>query len=159
MAMDTWNEFTTTVLDYTTNGSVDDYSATMVANFIKQGSESPREQVRLSRTIKDILSQYPDSPLAGRKSSTRKSGLALLSDAQQAEWNDNVSMENVDGTITLTVSADYITRYHKVFSGKKITVNGKKTPMTEWLTAEDCINARLLNEMQAQYVSAVKEDE
>jgi hypothetical protein len=157
--MDTWNEFTTTVLEYTTNGSVDDYSATMVANFVKQGSESPREQVRLSRTIKDILSQFADSPLAGRKSSTRKSGLALLSDAQQAEWNDNVSMENVDGTITLTISADYITQYHKVFSGKKITVNGKKTPMTAWPTAEDCINARLLTEMQTQYVSAVKGDE
>ena len=106
MAMDTWNEFTETVMEYTTNGTVDEFSATMVANFIKQGSESPREQVRLSRTIKDVLSQFSDSPLNGRRASSRKSGVATLSDEKQADYADMVNVEYGDEYTTLTLRND-----------------------------------------------------
>ena len=152
MAMDTWNEFTETVLEYTTNGTVDDYSATMVANFIKQGSESPREQVRLSRTIKDVLSQFSDSPLNGRRASSRKSGVATLSDEAQADYADMVNVEYGDEYTTLTLRND-CTDFHTTFSGRK---DDDGNPLTSWPSINDMLNATLLGKLEAGYVKASK---
>ena len=152
MAMDTWNEFTETVMEYTTNGTVDDYSATMVANFIKQGSESPREQVRLSRTIKDVLSQFSDSPLNGRRASSRKSGVATLSDEAQADYADMVNVEYGDEYTTLTLRND-CTNFHTTFSGRK---DDDGNPLTAWPSINDMLDATLLGKLEAGYVKASK---
>ena len=152
MAMDTWNEFTETVMEYTTNGTVDDYSATMVANFIKQGSESPREQVRLSRTIKDVLSQFSDSPLNGRRASSRKSGVATLSDDAQADYADMVNVEYGDEYTTLTLRND-CTNFHTTFSGRK---DDDGNPLTAWPSINDMLDATLLGKLEAGYVKASK---
>ncbi len=152
MAMDTWNEFTETVMEYTTNGTVDDYSATMVANFIKQGSESPREQVRLSRTIKDVLSQFSDSPLNGRRASSRKSGVATLSDEAQADYADMINVEYGDEYTTLTLRND-CTNYHTTFSGRK---DDDGNPLTAWPSVNDMLSATLLSKLEAGYVKASK---
>ena len=133
MAMDTWNEFTETVMEYTTNGTVDEFSATMVANFIKQGSESPREQVRLSRTIKDVLSQFSDSPLNGRRASSRKSGVATLSDEKQADYADMVNVEYGDEYTTLTLRND-CTNFHTTFSGRKDDDGNPVKKPTRWMS-------------------------
>tara|TARA_R100000234_G_scaffold100502_1_gene69349 strand:- start:158 stop:625 length:468 start_codon:yes stop_codon:yes gene_type:complete len=152
MAMDTWNEFTETVMEYTTNGTVDDYSATMVANFIKQGSESPREQVRLSRTIKDVLSQFSDSPLNGRRASSRKSGVATLSDEAQADYADMINVEYGDEYTTLTLRND-CTNFHTTFSGRK---DDDGNPLTVWPSINDMLDATLLGKLEAGYVKASK---
>tara|TARA_R100001230_G_C5631699_1_gene139238 strand:+ start:310 stop:777 length:468 start_codon:yes stop_codon:yes gene_type:complete len=152
MAMDTWNEFTETVMEYTTNGTVDDYSATMVANFIKQGSESPREQVRLSRTIKDVLSQFSDSPLNGRRASSRKSGVATLSDEAQADYADMVNVEYGDEYTTLTLRND-CTNFHTTFSGRK---DDDGNPLTAWPSVKDMLDATLLGKLESGYVKDSK---
>ena len=152
MAMDTWNEFTETVMEYTTNGTVDDYSATMVANFIKQGSESPREQVRLSRTIKDVLSQFSDSPLNGRRASSRKSGVATLSDEAQADYADMVNVEYGDEYTTLTLRNDCI-NFHTTFSGRK---DEDGNPLTVWPSVNDMLDATLLGKLESGYVKDSK---
>ena len=152
MAMDTWNEFTETVMEYTTNGTVDDYSATMVANFIKQGSESPREQVRLSRTIKDVLSQFSDSPLNGRRASSRKSGVATLSDEKQADYADMVNVEYGDEYTTLTLRND-CTNFHTTFSGRK---DDDGNPLTVWPSMKDMLDATLLGKLESGYVKDSK---
>ena len=152
MAMDTWNEFTETVMEYTTNGTVDDYSATMVANFIKQGSESPREQVRLSRTIKDVLSQFSDSPLNGRRASSRKSGVATLSDEAQADYADMVNVEYGDEYTTLTLRND-CTNFHPTFSGRK---DDDGNPLTAWPSVKDMLDATLLGKLESGYVKDSK---
>ena len=152
MAMDTWNEFTETVMEYTTNGTVDDYSATMVANFIKQGSESPREQVRLSRTIKDVLSQFSDSPLNGRRASSRKSGVATLSDEAQADYADMINVEYGDEYTTLTLRNDCI-NFHTTFSGRK---DDDGNPLTVWPSVEDMLDATLLSKLESGYVKDSK---
>ena len=152
MAMDTWNEFTETVMEYTTNGTVDDYSATMVANFIKQGSESPREQVRLSRTIKDVLSQFSDSPLNGRRASSRKSGVATLSDEAQADYADMVNVEYGDEYTTLTLRNDCI-NFHTTFSGRK---DEDGNPLTAWPSVKDMLDATLLGKLESGYVKDSK---
>ena len=150
--MDTWNEFTETVMEYTTNGTVDDYSATMVANFIKQGSESPREQVRLSRTIKDVLSQFSDSPLNGRRASSRKSGVATLSDEAQADYADMVNVEYGDEYTTLTLRND-CTNFHTTFSGRK---DDDGNPLTAWPSVKDMLDATLLGKLESGYVKDSK---
>lgn len=152
MAMDTWNEFTETVMEYTTNGTVDEFSATMVANFIKQGSESPREQVRLSRTIKDVLSQFSDSPLNGRRASSRKSGVATLSDEKQADYADMVNVEYGDEYTTLTLRND-CTNFHTTFSGRK---DDDGNPLTVWPSMKDMLDATLLGKLESGYVKDSK---
>ena len=152
MAMETWNKFTETVMEYTTNGTVDDYSATMVANFIKQGSESPREQVRLSRTIKDVLSQFSDSPLNGRRASSRKSGVETLSDDAQADYADMINVEYGDEYTTLTLRND-CTDFHTTFSGRK---DDDGNPLTAWPSINEMLEATLLSKLEAGYVKASK---
>ena len=152
MAMDTWNEFTETVMEYTTNGTVDEFSATMVANFIKQGSESPREQVRLSRTIKDVLSQFSDSPLNGRRASSRKSGVATLSDEKQADYADMVNVEYGDEYTTLILRND-CTNFHTTFSGRK---DEDGNPLTAWPSVKDMLDATLLGKLESGYVKDSK---
>ena len=152
MAMETWNEFTETVMEYTTNGTVDEFSATMVANFIKQGSESPREQVRLSRTIKDVLSQFSDSPLNGRRASSRKSGVATLSDEAQADYADMINVEYGDEYTTLTLRNDCI-NFHTTFSGRK---DDDGNALTVWPSVEDMLDATLLSKLESGYVKDSK---
>ena len=155
MAMEQWNEFTETVMQYTEKGTVDEFSATMVANFIKQGSESPREQVRLSRTIKDVLAVYDDSPLNGRRSSSRKSGVATLSDDAQADYADMVSIEVGDTHTTLTLRNDAYD-YHTTFSGRK---DNDGNPLTSWGDITNMLEATLLSKLEAGFVKASKGDE
>ena len=85
MALENWNEYSETVVNYVdSDGECDEFSASMVKKFIKQGTDSPREQVRLSRTIKDILAEFSDSPLNGRRQSSRATGVERLSAELQA---------------------------------------------------------------------------
>ena len=139
-------------MEYTTNGTVDEFSATMVANFIKQGSESPREQVRLSRTIKDVLSQFSDSPLNGRRASSRKSGVATLSDEAQADYADMINVEYGDEYTTLTLRNDCI-NFHTTFSGRK---DDDGNALTVWPSVEDMLDATLLSKLESGYVKDSK---
>ena len=82
MALENWNEFSETVVNYveqlTASEDPDDvFIANMVKRWITRGTESPRDQVRLSKSIKDILAGYADSPLNGRKDRSPKIPMKL----------------------------------------------------------------------------------
>ena len=152
MAMETWNEFTGTVLEYTETGSVDDFTATMVVGFIEQGSENPREQMRLSRTIKDVLAKFDDSPLNGRRSGNRKSGIQALSEDAQAEYAEIVSVEVGDEFTTLTLRNDAF-NHHTTFSGRK---DDDGVPLTSWGDNSTMLEATVLRKLADGYVKSVK---
>ncbi len=156
MAMENWNEFSETVVNYveTLTAPEDKFTAEMASNFIVQGTKDPRQQVRLSRTIKDILSQYTDSPLNGRRASSRATGVARLSDELQAIWSDTVSMETVDGITTITLGANAYD-YHTTFSGRK-DENGN--PLESWGSNENMVAHTLMSKLEAGFVSAHKGD-
>jgi len=156
MAMENWNEYADSVLQYVNdeNAEVNEFSATMCKNFIAQGSDSPREQVRLSRTIKDILAQFTDSPLAGRKQSSRKSGIMTLDATAQEDYADMVSITVGDDYTVLTLRNDAY-NHHTTFSGRKDDDN---KPLTTWGDITNMLNATVLGKIEAGYISAIKGD-
>ena len=156
MAMENWNEFSETVVAYcdSPNAQVDEFTAGMAKNFIVKGTEEPRSQVRLSRTIKDILSAFTDSPLNGRASGSRKTGVQRLSEKAQALWADTVSMETVDGITTITLGADAY-EYHTTFAGRK---DDNGDPLTSLGSNENMVAHTLMSKLESGFVSAHKED-
>ena len=157
MAMDNYAEFAETVLNYIDdkNSPVDEMRGEMVRNFIKEGTENERAQVRLSKTIKDILKSYSDSPLNGRKRGTRRSGLALLSEDAQAEYESVVSIDTADdGSTTITLSPDAYT-YHTTFSGRK---DDAGNPITTWGDNATMLTHTLVSKLESGFVSAHKGD-
>ena len=156
MAMENWNEFSEKVVAYcdSETAQVDEFTATMAKNFIVKGTNSPREQVRYSKTIKDILSDFEDSPLRGRSGGSRASGVQRLSAELQAVWADLVSVSTEDGITTITMAEDAYT-YHTTFAGRK---DDNGDPMTSWGSNENMLNATLLGKLESGFVSAHKED-
>tara|TARA_Y100000401_G_scaffold80421_1_gene65840 strand:+ start:1072 stop:1545 length:474 start_codon:yes stop_codon:yes gene_type:complete len=156
MAMENWNDFSETVVNYveTLTAPDDKFTADMAKNFIVQGTNDPRQQVRLSRTIKDILSQFEDSPLNGRRASSRASGVARLSDELQALWAETVQMITHDGITTITLGEDAY-EYHTTFSGRKDENN---EPLTSWGSNENMVAHTLMTKLEAGFVSAHKGD-
>ncbi len=156
MAMENWNEFSETVVAYcdSPNAQVDEFTAGMAKNFIVKGTESPREQVRYSKTIKDILSDFSDSPLAGRRGGSRASGVQRLSAELQAIWADLVSVSTEDGITTITMS-EHAYNYHTTFAGRK---DEDGNPMTSWGSNENMLSATLLGKLESGFVTAHKED-
>jgi len=156
MALENWNEYSETVVNYVdSDGECDEFSASMVKKFIKQGTENPREQVRLSRTIKDILAEFTDSPLNGRRSSSRATGVERLSAELQALWAEMVvATVNDDGSMDIHLSADAYT-LHTTFAGRK---DDDGNPMTSWGTTANMYANVLGNKLEAGFVSAHKED-
>lgn len=155
MAMENWNEFSEKVVAYcdSETAQVDEFTATMAKNFIVKGTNSPREQVRYSKTIKDILSDFEDSPLRGRSGGSRASGVQRLSAELQAVWADLISVSTEDGITTIIMAEDAY-NYHTTFAGKK--ENG--VPITTWGSNENMLRNVLINKLESGFVSAHKED-
>lgn len=156
MAMENWNEFSTKVINYVDSETAqcDPFTADMARNFIVKGTNSPREQVRYSKTIKDILSDFEDSPLRGRSGGSRASGVQRLSAELQAVWADLISVSSDDGITTITMAEDAY-QYHTTFAGRK---DEDGNPMTSWGSNENMLNATLLGKLEAGFVSAHKGD-
>ena len=156
MALENWDEYSETVVNYVdSDGECDDFSASMVKKFIKQGTENPREQVRLSRTIKDILAEFTDSPLNVRRKGSRASGVERLSADLQALWAEMVvATVNDDGSMDIHLSADAYT-LHTTFAGRK---DDDGNPMTSWGTTANMYDNTLGNKLEAGFVSVHKGD-
>lgn len=154
MALENWNEFSETVVNYvetlTASEDPDDvFTANMAKKWITKGTESPRDQVRLSKSIKDLLADYTDSPLNGRRGGSRASGVARLSAEDQALWASMIDMD-----VLLSAFHEDAYMYHTTFAGKK--ENG--VPITSWETNENMIRNVLINKLESGFVSAHKGD-
>ena len=159
MALENWNEFSETVVNYvetlTASEDPDDaFTANMAKKWIAKGTNSPRDQVRLSKSIKDLLADYTDSPLNGRSGGSRASGVQRLSAEHQANYASMVSAEYDDEGVTLRISND-ILPYHTTFSGRKDD-NGE--PLTVWPNMETMLDSIMLSKFEAGFVSAHKGD-
>jgi hypothetical protein len=73
--MENWNEFSTTVLDYAKQGTMDEVDTSYVRKQIEKGTANPNRQSRISTAIRETVRDYNDSPFANR-------GFSLPSDAQ-----------------------------------------------------------------------------
>ena len=154
MALENWNEFSETVVNYveqlTASEDPDDMvTANMAKKWITKGTISPRDQVRLSKSIKDLLADYSDSPLNGRRGGSRASGVARLSAEDQALWASMVGMD-----VLLSAFHEDAYNYHTTFAGKK----EDGVPISSWGSNEIMIRNVLINKLESGFVSAHKGD-